>query len=115
MFFGNSGDAMNTRTRFVRRGAALSAVLALMTAGPAALAQAVIEDSEATTPAAAALSPQAIALQGEITSQVGRKSQAYIAYEATGFRALWIDDTGKANERARALMAVLAGTVCRCP
>ena len=109
MFFGNSGDKMITQFQFVRRGAALSAVLALMAFGPDALAQTAAEGS-ATTPSDAAVAPlssEAMALRDDVARRLGRKSEAYAAYEANGFKAIWTDASGKPNAKANALVAAL--------
>lgn len=110
MFFGNSGGMMNTQSRFVRRGAALGVALAMIAGNGVVSAQSVDTDGTAAPPTAAVvqLSPDAVALRDQVARQLGRKSDAYTAYEANGFTALWTDEDGRANTKSDVLLQTLS-------
>ncbi len=114
MFFSNSGDKMITQAGIMRRGAALSAVLAVLVAPQYALAQskdgtaADAAKDEAATVAPAPLSPAAIAVRDEAANRLGRKSDAFAAYEAIDFNALWTQADGSLNEKGAMLLSALS-------
>ena len=110
-FFSNSGEKMITHQRTVRRVAAFGLSAGLLAAGwtgvHAQSAQDTTNTAAVTPTVAPTLGAGALALKGALEAKLGAGSPALAGYAARGYRPLWLDENGAANEAAKALVQAL--------
>lgn len=103
---------MMTRFKLLRRAAALGALGASALWFPsAANAQGEFRAFRSEAPVAATTrtpNPASGNLASEIARALGSESRALNGYASRGFAPIWIDGSGRPNERANALVAALA-------